>query len=288
MTKGATRAMALAAAAALALAGAGCGNDDDDTDEPNDGGGATAQPSRLAIELSGPGQNPTFDLPKSVEGGVVEIEFTSSVEGEHGAQLVRIEGDHTAEEALAAADRWAGRGKGLPGWLFIAGGTPDVARGGSASVTQVLEPGRYLVADVNTGASAELEVTRGPAGGELPAAEGTIIATEYAFETDGLEAGHSTVMFDNAGEEPHLVVASALRPGKTAADARRFFETEEGPPPVDDSRTFSTAVVEGGVRQAVELDLEAGRYVLICFVPDRPGGPPHVAKGMISEATVAE
>ena len=284
-----TRALALLATAAAMLA-AGCGDDDDDENGGGGGSGAeqAAQPSRLAIELSGSAKKPTFSLPDSVEGGVVEIEFTSSVEGEHGAQLVRIDGDHTAEEALAAADGWGGRGKGLPDWLFIAGGTPDVPRGESASVTQLLEPGRYLVADVNTNASAELEVTGGSPGGELPATDGTITATEYAFEADGLRAGRNTVLFDNAGEEPHLVVASALRPGKTAADAKRFFETEEGPPPVDDSRTFSTAVVEGGVKQAVELDLEAGRYVLLCFIPDRKGGPPHIVKGMISEATVAE
>jgi hypothetical protein len=283
-----TRALALTAAVAMTLA-AGCGNDDDDGGSGGSGAGdAAAQPSRLAIELSGSPKKPTFSLPDTVEGGLVEIELTSSVEGEHGAQLVRIEGDHTVEEALAAADGWGGRGKGLPGWLFVAGGTPDVPRGGSASVTQELEPGRYLVADVNTNASAELEVTEGSGGGELPATDGTITATEYAFESDGLRAGRNTVLFDNAGEEPHLVVASALKPGKTAADAKRFFETEEGPPPVDFRRSFSTAVVEGGVKQAVELDLEPGRYVLLCFIPDRKGGPPHVAKGMVSEATVAE
>jgi hypothetical protein len=42
------------------------------------------------------------------------------------------------------------------------------------------------------------------------------------------------------------------------------------------------------VKQSVELDLKPGRYVLLCFVPDREGGPPHVAKGMISDAEVAE
>jgi hypothetical protein len=281
-----TRALVLAAAAALAIAGAGCGGDDDDNGGA--GGDQAARPSRLAIELSGSAKKPTFDLPASVKGGVVEIELTSSVAGEHGAQLVRVEGGHSAKEALAAADNWGGSGKGLPDWLFVAGGTPDVARGESVSVTQELEPGRYLVADVNTNASAELEVTEGSGGGELPAAEGTITATEYAFETDGLKAGRNAVLFDNAGHEPHFVVASALRPGRTIADAKRFFETEKGAPPIDESRSFSTAVVDGGVKQSVELDLEAGRYVLLCFVPDRKGGPPHVAKGMISEATVSE
>ena len=36
----------------------------------------------------------------------------------------------------------------------------------------------------------------------------------------------------------------------------------------------------------VNLDLKKGKYALVCFIPDRQGGPPHVAKGMVSEATV--
>ena len=128
----------------------------------------------------------------------------------------------------------------------------------------------------------------GAGGAAPPAAEGTIVATEYAFESEGLKAGTNTVLFDNAGQEPHLVVAVGLKEGRTLAEARRFFRTEKGEPPIDEGRSFSTAVVEGGVKQSVELELDAGRYVLICFVPDRKGGPPHVAKGMISEATVTE
>ncbi len=34
------------------------------------------------------------------------------------------------------------------------------------------------------------------------------------------------------------------------------------------------------------LELKKGKYVPVCFISDRKGGPPHVAKGMISEATV--
>ena len=45
-------------------------------------------------------------------------------------------------------------------------------------------------------------------------------------------------------------------------------------------------MIDGGAKQAVELELKAGKYALVCFVPDRQGGPPHAAKGMISEATV--
>lgn len=39
--------------------------------------------------------------------------------------------------------------------------------------------------------------------------------------------------------------------------------------------------------QITELDLaRKGKYALLCFVSDRKGGPPHVAKGMVAEVTV--
>jgi hypothetical protein len=287
MTPSVTRAMALAAAAALALAGAGCGSDDDTVDQ-NGSAGDAARPTRLAIELSGSPRNPSFEVPDTVEGGLVEIAFTSSVAGEHSAQLLRAEDGHTGMEALAAGNAWGEKGKPLPGWALAAGGAGDVKQGESTTVTQQLEPGMYVVADLNSGASAEFEVTGAAGGGEPAADGGTITATEYAFEAEGLSAGRNRVLFDNVGEEPHFVAAVGLAGGATAEDARRFFETEKGRPPFDERRSFSTAVVEGGVKQAVELDLEPGKYALICFVPDRAGGPPHAVKGMISEATVAE
>jgi hypothetical protein len=44
--------------------------------------------------------------------------------------------------------------------------------------------------------------------------------------------------------------------------------------------------LDGGEEQLTEVDLKPGNYALMCFIPDRAGGPPHVAKGMISGATV--
>jgi hypothetical protein len=284
MNNRAIRAMVLAAAAALALGGAGCGSDDDN----NRGGEQASQPTRLAIELSGPPKKPTFDVPDSVEGGVVQIEFSSSVEGEHSAQLVGATDGHTPQEALAAGSAWADKGKALPDWAIVAGGTGDVKQGESTTVTQGLPPGSYLVADLASNSTAEFEVTGDGGGGEVAAKGGTIIATEYAFESEGLTAGRNTVLFDNAGQEPHFIAAVGLKEGATIEQARRFFKTEKGQPPFDESRGFSTAVIEGGTKQSLEVDLDAGRYALVCFVPDRAGGPPHAFKGMISEATVAE
>jgi plastocyanin len=277
------RATVLVAAGAMVLAVAGCGSDDDDDGQAAE---AAAQPSRLAIELGGTKKSPSFTVPKSVKGGTVRIEFKNSLEGEHSAQIVSAEDGHTPHEALKAGNAWGNGGKPLPDWVVLAGGLGDVPQGETASVTQELAPGSYLVADLSSGASATFEVTPGSDGAEAPAPAATIKATEYSFETDGLEAGRNEVLFDNAGGEPHFVAAVGLKDGKTIDEARRFFQTEKGAPPFDESRSFSTALVDGGQSQSVDLDLEAGRYVLLCWVPDRKGGPPHVAKGMISEVTV--
>ena len=280
-----TRLAGLTIAGVLALGAAGCG-DDDDGNGGNGGVAKAAEPSTLAIELSGSAKQPVFKVPKSVEGGVVEISFTNSAKGDHSAQLVRAEQGHTPKEALAAGNAWGQGGKALPDWALVAGGLGDLESGETATVTQELAPGKYLVADLDSGASAEFEVSGDSGAGELPSEGGTIEASEYKFVASGLQAGDTPVLFDNAGGEPHFIAAIGIKPGKTIADVRKFFETEKGEPPIDESRSFSTALIEGGQSQSIEIDFKEGDYALLCFVPDRAGGPPHAVKGMISKVTV--
>ena len=156
--------------------------------------------------------------------------------------------------------------------------------GESETVTQSLPAGSYMAVDIDTNANAPFEVTGG--GGESPTASASISATEYAFEATGLKAGANEVLFENKGKEPHFIAALPIKPGKTIADVKKFFRTEEGEPPILEEGSFDTAVIEGGDKQAIELELERGKYALLCFVPDREGGQPHVAKGMVSEIEV--
>jgi hypothetical protein len=277
------RATTLAAATVL-FAAAGCGGDDDEG-AGSGGQAAKPKPTTLAVKISGSAKKPTLDVPSSVKGGVVTIEVTNEAKGDHGVQLVRGEDGHTAEEALTAASAWGESGKALPPWAVLAGGVGSVASGESAKVTQTLPAGSYIAVDIDTNASAPLEVT-GNTGDDAPAGAATIDATEYSFEATGLKAGSNEVTFANAGKEPHFIAGVRIKPGKTIEDVRTFFRTEKGEPPIVESGSFNTAIIEGGDQQNLELDVEAGKYALLCFIPDRKGGPPHVVKGMISEATV--
>jgi hypothetical protein len=38
----------------------------------------------------------------------------------------------------------------------------------------------------------------------------------------------------------------------------------------------------------ITVNLEPGRYALLCFAPDAKDGKPHIAHGMIREITVGE
>jgi hypothetical protein len=214
----------------------------------------------------------------------VEIQFTTSAKGDHGLQLVRVDGDHTGADVQKAGDAWGDKGKPLPDWMHIEGGI-FIAGSGTQTAVQKLEPGKYFAFDVDSDANKEFEVT-GEGAGELPSTDGRIEAVDYSFKTSGLKAGKNQVTFANTGKQPHLALIAPIKAGKTIEDVREFAKTEKGENPLDDKGAVSTGLFDGGGSQVVDLDLPKGNVALICFISDREGGPPHVAKGMVSGATV--
>jgi hypothetical protein len=262
---------ALAAAAVFALSACG----DEGADE-------------LTFELNGSGKSAKFTAPESAESGEAEITFTNNTDKDAEVQLLRIEGDHSAEEVLKALGD-AQSGKPFPDWFFAGGGVSTTKPGESRTATQVLEPGTYYA--VNTESEslspeglASTEVTGDQSDDEVDA-DTTVTAAEYAFTADGLTAGENEIAFKNDGAQPHHLLISPLKGDATAEEVEEAFKSEKGPPPLGDE-TLSTAVIEGGEGQLVSIDLKPGRYAFYCFISDRQGGPPHALKGMVDEFEV--
>lgn len=271
-----TRIAAIAAAATMALAGlSACGDESEQT---------------LTFTLADDGKASTFSAPASADSGLTEITLENEGKSKGDLQLIRVEGERSAEEVVAGLGK-AMKGQAFPEWFFAAGGTGPVEAGQSETVTQVLEPGTYYAFDTEGGGppspddAVSVEVS-GEASDQEVEADATISGFDYGFEGDGLTAGRNEVAFENSGAQPHHVVYAPLSGDATAADVERFFKSEKGKPPFEEKDTKNTAVIEGGETQLVELDLKKGRYVLLCFITDRDGGPPHVAKGMIDEVEV--
>ncbi len=162
--------------------------------------------------------------------------------------------------------------------------------GQTKTAVQPLEEGTHYVLDTESedpskGAQAKFDVKGGGGVAEPPDAPATITASEYQFETAGLKAGSNRVLRERrSGAPPHN--HGAAQAGKDDRRLRAFARTEKGEPPVEEEKFVGTAVLGGGASQVVDLDLQQGKYVGLCFITDRKGGPPHVAKGMVMEVKV--
>ena len=299
-----TRSIAMLAAAGGAAFVIGCGDDDE---AAKDTPAAPAQPARFQIEATAEGRRKALRLPSSVKAGLVEITLKNSDRAPRSAQIVRIDGDHTVDDVLKIVDADE-EGVKIPSWIQEGGGLGTVAPGTTATVTQVLTPGKWAIWDdeggdedrpgnSELGAKGEFQVTGDPGDAELPALPATVIATDegegkdkkYAFEFKGLKAGRNQVRFENTGDELHHALFFPMAQGATLEKVVEFFKTEGeagGPPPVRFDRGFGTAVIDADNAQNVSLELTPGRYAVVCFISDREGGEPHAAKGMIEELTV--
>ena len=280
------------------LALAACGGDDDRASNASNAKATGAhEPSVVDITATGSGDTWAFQLPaKGITGGVVTLRLTNkSTSDTHDIQLARVDGHHTADEvkALVTSDDDSAP---VPAWLHGAGGVATVAPGRSAETTMRLAPGHYFYFcndDTNGtkhsqhGMFGELDVT-GDSGASLPTATAHVDASEYTFATDGLKAGPNLMEFKNTGKELHMVLAAPLQPGKTIDDVKAAMASESpsGPPPMDFDKAVGAEVIDPGQSLFVNWDLAAGKYVMICFMTDHAGGPPHFVNGMIQELDV--
>ena len=281
----------LAAALGLLVLGlAACGGGD---------GGDEAQVLSLELASTDGGR---FEITGGapVKAGLVRLEYRNGTEEQADAQLLRFDGDHTIEEALAVIGSEDGS---TPAWLHAEGGAGQIAAGAIGVAELVLEEGTYYLVDVGepegddvpshaeSGATTTLEVTSGDDDADLPEVDASIEMADFNFVTDGLKAGANRVLLRNTGDEIHHTLVVPIQEGATMGDVREFLTSEgqpSGPPPVDFSKLAGTSALDGGREQIAELELGAGRYAFLCFISDREGGPPHVVKGMLREVTIEE
>ena len=258
---------------------AACGDDDD---------GDGAQPRAFEVQATEDGGETIVTAPDSVEPGAIEIRFSNDGERPHSLQLVQLGDGHTAAEALEAGEAWGEGGAELPEWIQFVGGIGATKPGGAGIAVVDLPAGEYVAFDIEgRGPEPYAEFTvEGDEGAPLPEVSTTIEAVDYDFDTTALEAGSQRVLLENTGEEPHHLIAAPMKPGATQADLEESVRSDEGPPPVVERKAFTTAIISGGESAILDLRFEAGDYALVCFIPDRAGGPPHAVKGMARVTSV--
>ena len=290
----------------VALVASGCG-DDGGTDAPTPAGdgGEAQEVSIVAADYE------FTDAPVELDGGVINLSFENQGTVAHEVALAGI--GETPVDQFVKEFGPVLEGGPFPDYLDQVAVPIEVEGGVSGEATFTVTEGSYVMFCALTGVAKgdkpkaphyelgmiqELTVSGGDADPQLPEADGTVTATDYAFKAD-LEAGDSSVNFVNEGpDQVHFGSVSVYPKGTDAASAEEAFKAlieAEGPPPegvpqpedVGFSGIFSDGL--GSRFQLLEGEFESGRtYLFACFISDRAGGAPHAIANNMYEAVTIE
>lgn len=255
------------------------------------GAPSSAAPATLAVT----GKEYAFDLPASAPAGVTAITLTNAGKEEHQAQLVKIADGKSMTDLLAALQS-PDQSAALK-IITLSGGPNAVAPGTTGTSTVDLKPGAYAFVcfisgpdgtpHIFKGMVAPLEVTGTATTTPLPAGDASLTLKDFSFDLDSLTAGKHTVTVKNDGPQPHEATIVRLNDGVTVDTIRSMVTASpapSGPPPWTD--VGGVTGVAPGTTVNMDVDLPAGNYAFICFVPDQATGKPHFELGMIGALTI--
>lgn len=221
----------------------------------------------------------------------------------HVAMFARVKDGETVEDVLSAAETDFTGYKAAQMVDFV-GGVNALRAGASQSAIVDLEPGTYMVVcfipaqdgsfppkpHSAFGMWTEIEVVEPDVEPVVIENEGTIVLSEMMFDLpDGFD-GQGTFAVENRGALLHEMGIVRLDDGKTGDDVAAFYDFSSGPPDIGnepDTPGGGYAANHPGQNGYVELDLEPGNYVLVCFVGNEPPSfSTHLNLGMWKEFSI--
>lgn len=244
-------------------------------------------------------------MPESLEAG--RYLLTVSGEGEPGpedyaigAMLLQLPEGLT----LDAAMEQAGANPEAPPAFFyesvLAGGAGAIIPAGQTSATSVIDlpPGNWIVA----GQALSRPPVPFTVTGEMPAdlveppSTATITLDEMTIVLSAgeLVAGDNLLKVENVGAQPHFVEFMKVPDGTTQANVEAAIQVDMGGTPEDEPVDMSAVAPVAyigeqstGTSVWTTIQLEAGTYAAMCWVPDPETGIPHAMSGMHEVFVVA-
>jgi hypothetical protein len=301
------RRLAVGAVALAALLGSlsACGDDSDDTAANTDDTAAQATPVDLTVTATSDNGTFAFDLPKTISGGMVNLTLDNQDNQPHEIALLKVDEGTTPEQVEGWLDQ---EGAPIPDFVETKlAGVGNAAPGQKATSSQEIEPGSYVYfctfgdgdeVHYKNGMLGSVEVTDTKGGGDLPETDNTIVAEDWTFSNVHLKAGDSgavKVDFKNIGpNQVHHAQLVPLKDGATAEQALAELTSESDQPPttIDFENSTGTMVLGPNQEQVTDLTLQKGDYLVLCFLSDVAGGPPHFlpqeagGHGMYAQVTV--
>jgi hypothetical protein len=303
----------------LCLLAAGCnGGDEAEPEEATPEAEETTEAAeREKISISG--NEYSFDLPDTLTGGFVDIEFKNEGRLVHEAAFIEVDPEMAQDQFIKDLKTASGEEVGpIAAYIKPYAGGFFTKGGETQTVSQSLPGGTYYVVctltdrDSVEGEEGENEeeapplpqhfeqgqikkvTVQGPETVEAPDSEAVVAAKEYTFDITGLKAGNNEMLFRNDGpNELHMAAVLEFPEGVDEAAAERAIQafSSGGPPPEgtpEPADVGFSGVFQPGAAALFDVEAKSGRvYAFVCFIQDRAGGPPHTAKGMTKLVKVA-
>lgn len=254
--------------------------------------GGTSHVAHLVIKA----HDFTFDLPKTVASGLVDVTLENHGKEQHHAQLLRLNDGVTMAQFQAALQK--GPEALLP--LVTTAGGPGAIEAGAqnAEVMLNLKPGHYVVLCFLAGADQVPHLAKGmigdfevvPAQGaqvaEEPKADGEIKLVDFSFVLPAqIEPGKHTWKIINDGTQDHELAIMKIADGKTLDDVMKAMGSG-GPAPI--TMVGGMTAIAKATNAWLMIDLPTGNYIATCFVPDAKTGKAHAELGMMMPFTVGD
>lgn len=212
-----------------------------------------------------------LEVPSQVDAGLVNVRLFNRSSGSQHISLLKID----RLDRLAVIADYLRSGDWNVSWINRMGGPESTPPGGVSSVSMVLEPGRYVIAQLPIsptpggplilGDLEELAVIGRPVGAAtmLPPTGATVSMYEWNFDITGvLNAGRRTIRVENKGQFEHQVWIVRLKPGQGLEQAVRWAEQPSGEPPFEGVGGTTPLGTKRAVN--VTVDLLPGDYALLC------------------------
>lgn len=135
----------------------------------------------------------------------------------------------------------------------------------------------------------EVNPTDAPVSDAASLPEITITAEDFGYQSPAKTgAGWVRVILKNKGNEPHHVQFLRLNDGITLQQFQEALAQGEGPAMALVKQVGGVGAVDPGLSGSAVINLPAGEYVVLCFIPSPTSQQPHFAMGMIKTMTVED